>query len=66
MKPPEAPAAAPAQARTAQDLASRGLSKELAGDHAGALADLEAALAAETDPERRRGIESLLRLLEAK
>jgi len=61
--------AAPPPAATSpasQELASRGLSKELAGDRAGALADLRAALAAETDPDRRRGIENLLRLLEAR
>lgn len=49
----------------ARALASRALSRELSGDHAGALADLLQALMAETDPDRRRGIHDLLRLLEA-
>jgi tetratricopeptide (TPR) repeat protein len=44
-------------------LAARALDRELKGDRPGALADLRAALAAEPDPERRQGIENLLRLL---
>lgn len=61
---PPAPAAEvsalPADART---LAIRGVAKELDGDHAGALGDLRAALAVETDPARRAAIERLLRSL---
>jgi tetratricopeptide (TPR) repeat protein len=53
----------PIDART---LANRGIHRELAGDHEGALADLRAALQLEKDPARRAGIESLLRLLEPK
>jgi tetratricopeptide (TPR) repeat protein len=48
----------------ARALADRGLDRELAGDRAGALADLKAALTLETDPQRRAGIENLLRLLD--
>jgi hypothetical protein len=45
-------------------LTARGLEKELQGDHAGALVDLRAALVMEPDPERRQGIQNLLRLLD--
>lgn len=48
----------------AQALASRALSRELQGDHAGAIDDLKAALEKETDPDRRQGLQNLLRLLE--
>jgi tetratricopeptide (TPR) repeat protein len=48
----------------ARALASRAISRELAGDHAGAIADLHAALAMETDPGRRESMASLLRLLD--
>jgi tetratricopeptide (TPR) repeat protein len=44
-------------------LAARGLERELKGDRQGAIADLRAALAAETDPERRQGLRNLLQLL---
>jgi tetratricopeptide (TPR) repeat protein len=44
-------------------LAIRGLDRELKGDRLGAIADLRAALAAETDPERRQGLRNLLELL---
>jgi len=44
-------------------LAHRALDRELAGDHAGALADLKSALSAEQDPDRRAGLEGLMRLL---
>ena len=46
-------------------LTSRALDREMAGDRAGALADLRAALAVETDPLKIWGIEQLLRRLEA-
>ncbi len=59
------PAVRPPSPTTAQTLADRALTRELAGDHAGALADLRAALALETDPDRRAGLEGLLNLLEA-
>jgi hypothetical protein len=66
--PPPAPAApAPAPAKEAldpQSLATRALDKELRGDRAGAIADLRAAIAGETDPERRQNLQNLLRLLE--
>jgi len=44
-------------------LAARGLERELKGDRQGAIVDLRAALAAETDPERRQGLRNLLQLL---
>jgi Flp pilus assembly protein TadD len=53
--------AAPSEAHA---LADRALTRELAGDRAGALADLRSALELETDPERRAGIENLLKLLD--
>jgi tetratricopeptide (TPR) repeat protein len=49
---------------SARELADRGLDRELSGDRPGALADLRAALALESDPDRRVGIQNLLRLLE--
>ena len=48
----------------ARALASRAISRELDGDHAGALADLHAALAMETDPVRRESMANLMRLLD--
>jgi TPR repeat len=59
-----APAASPG-AIDARSLAIRGLSREIDGDHVGALNDLRAALAIEPDPERHRSLELLLRKLEA-
>ena len=44
-------------------LAARGLDRELKGDRVGAIADLRAALAGETDPEQQRGLRNLLQLL---
>ena len=44
-------------------LAARGLDRELKGDRLGAIADLRAALAGETDPEQQQGLHNLLRLL---
>jgi len=58
----KAPSAAPALDSDA--LGSRALTRELQGDHAGALDDLRAAIANETDPERLLGLRNLLLLLE--
>ena len=44
-------------------LAVRGLERELKGDRLGAIADLRAALAGETDPEQQQGLRNLLQLL---
>lgn len=49
----------------ARALAIRAISREVDGDHEGALADLRAALAIEQDPARRQSLEELLRKLEA-
>jgi hypothetical protein len=43
---------------------NRAVGRELDGDHAGALEDVRAALALETDPERRASLQGLLRSLE--
>ncbi|HEY7647865.1 MAG TPA: tetratricopeptide repeat protein [Methylomirabilota bacterium] len=65
--PPAGPAStAPPEPIDAKALANRGINRELAGDHDGALADLRSALQIETDPSRRVGIENLLKLLEPK
>jgi hypothetical protein len=48
----------------ARALASRAITRELDGDHAGALADLHAAIAMEPDARRRGAIANLLRLLD--
>jgi hypothetical protein len=61
--PPSTPVAPPPL--DARALAARGLDKELKGDRAGAIADLRAALAAETDPQHKQGIRNLLDLLDA-
>jgi tetratricopeptide (TPR) repeat protein len=55
----------PATVIDARALASRAISRELDGDRAGAIADLRAALAMETDPVRRSSMTNLLRLLDA-
>jgi tetratricopeptide (TPR) repeat protein len=57
------PAASPA-AIDARALSSRAISRELDGDHAGALQDLNAAQALEPDTARREAIARLIRLLE--
>jgi tetratricopeptide (TPR) repeat protein len=44
-------------------LAARGLDRELKGDRLGAIADLRAALAGETDPQQQQGLRNLLQLL---
>jgi tetratricopeptide (TPR) repeat protein len=63
--PPTAAAASPASI-DARTLAVRAMSREVDGDHEGALRDLRAALAAEPDPARRQSLEQLLRKLEAR
>jgi hypothetical protein len=64
--PPVAPAAWPPSAQTidARAKATRAISRELDGDHKGALPDLRAAVTLEPDSTRRASLESLLRLLE--
>ncbi len=59
MAPPAAPEL------DARALGSRALTRELQGDHAGALEDLRAAIVRETDPERLTGLRNLLLLLES-
>jgi tetratricopeptide (TPR) repeat protein len=65
--PPTAPAASPSSPASvdARTLAIRAISREIDGDHEGALMDLRAALAIEQDPARRQSLEELLRKLEA-
>jgi len=66
--PPASPAASPppsARGVDARALATRAISRELDGDHDGALADLRVALTMEPDPARREHIQGLLRLLES-
>jgi len=62
--PPVAMAPPAPPALDSRVLGSRALTRELQGDHAGALEDLRAALAKETDPERLAGLRNLLLLLE--
>jgi tetratricopeptide (TPR) repeat protein len=57
------PAASP-QAIDARALASRAISREVDGDHAGALRDLQTAATLEPNTARREAIERLIRLLE--
>ena len=72
--PPTSPSAlpafrdAPATSDTldARALALRGVSREIDGDRLGALADLRAAHARETDPGRRAHIADLIRSLETR
>jgi tetratricopeptide (TPR) repeat protein len=61
--PPPSPAASPEMV-DARTLAIRALSRELDGDHEGAMRDLRAALAVEQDPARRQSLETLLRRLD--
>jgi len=63
--PPPPAQERPARLVSPRELANRGLDRELGGDRAGALEDLRAALAMETDPAHRAGLENLIRLLEA-
>jgi tetratricopeptide (TPR) repeat protein len=62
--PPAAPPAASPGAIDARALTGRAITRELDGDHAGALADLQAAVALEPDTARREAIARLIRLLE--
>ena len=65
--PPASPAASPppsSRGIDARALATRAISRELDGDHDGALADLRSALTIEPDPSRRDHLQGLLRLLE--
>ncbi|MBI1736635.1 MAG: tetratricopeptide repeat protein [Candidatus Rokubacteria bacterium] len=57
---------APSAPLDARALALRGVSREIDGDRVGALADLRAAHAQETDPARRAHIANLLRSLESR
>jgi hypothetical protein len=61
--PPPQPAASPA-GLDARALAIRGISRKLDGDHAGAMQDLNAALALESDAKRREEIARLIHLLD--
>jgi len=61
--PSVAPAASP-QALDARALASRAVTREIDGDHAGALQDLRTALTLEPDASRRAAITRLLQLLD--
>ncbi|MBI3635171.1 MAG: tetratricopeptide repeat protein [Candidatus Rokubacteria bacterium] len=61
----DAPAPPAAAALDARALATRAIAKDLDGDHVGALQDLRAALAMETDPARRANLEGLLRRLDS-
>jgi tetratricopeptide (TPR) repeat protein len=63
--PPATPAASPpSPSPDARALATRAISRELDGDHVGALQDLRTAISVEQDPTRRASLEGLLRLLE--
>ena len=55
----------PVQELDARSLANRALSRELDGDRPGAIADLSAAIAKESDPARRASMENLLQLLQS-
>ena len=67
MMPPPGPQpeALTAQALDVRALVARAMSREVEGDRAGAVADLRAAVTAETDATRRARIDHLLRVLEA-
>jgi tetratricopeptide (TPR) repeat protein len=56
--------AIPAEDLDARTLANRALSRELDGDHPGAMADLGAAIVKESDPVRRASMQHLLQLLQ--
>jgi tetratricopeptide (TPR) repeat protein len=60
---PSQPAASP-QALDARALASRAITRELDGDHAGAMQDLASARELEPDAGRRAAIANLMRLLD--
>ena len=61
--PPTQPAASP-MALDARALTNRAVSRELDGDHAGAMQDLNTAMALEPDTARREAIRRLIRLLD--
>ena len=48
-----------------RSLANRAITRELSGDRPGAIADLSAAIAKESDPARRASMENLLQLLQS-
>ena len=56
--------AASLQSLDARALASRAITRELDGDHGGAMQDLTAAMQLEPDPGRRASIANLMRLLD--
>jgi len=56
--------AASVQALDARALASRAITRELDGDHAGALQDLKTAMQLEPDASRRASLANLIRLLD--
>jgi tetratricopeptide (TPR) repeat protein len=58
------PVPPPAGTVDARALAARAITRQLDGDHAGAIQDLSAALAVEPDPARRDAIADLLRFLD--
>jgi tetratricopeptide (TPR) repeat protein len=60
---PPQPAASP-KALDARALASRAITRELEGDHAGAVQDLNSALLIESDLARRASLSSLIKLLD--
>ena len=62
---PPSPEALTPQAIDVRSLVARAMTREVDGDRQGAMADLRAAAAAETDPDRRTRIDRLLRALDA-
>jgi hypothetical protein len=65
MMPASSPAVpSGAVAGDAPSLVARAMDRELNGDRLGAIVDLRAAQAAETDPARRTRIDAMIRLLE--
>jgi len=64
--PPTSPPqpAASVQALDARALASRAITRELDGDHTGAMQDLQTAMQLEPDASRRASIANLIRLLD--
>lgn len=55
----------PGQDLDARALANRAINRELNGDRPGAIADLSAAIAKESDPAHRASMEHLLQLLQS-
>jgi hypothetical protein len=62
--PVEPPKAADPELRDPRALAHRAIERELRGDRAGAIADVRAAIALETDPAHRASLEDFLRRLQ--